>query len=187
MTDLKSKNDPLKSKNDKVKASAPDALPDFSTWSEEQIGFAPYWSPAPGKWFYAVPTAIDTRDPDFVRYLFRALAPIECQRGPKDDAESVLVGPGEYFSMSVYYALEQNINFYLESGIFPPLHVTSTKEVKTKTVGQTVWQFRVKVSPETRALLDAARAKQVKDKLFAEGERMAKYAEDERAAIAERS
>src|SRR6267142_3539793 len=144
------------------------ALPDFSNWSDEQIGFSPYWTPAPGKWTYARPIARDERDPEFIRYLFVALMPTPCRRGPgedsplKDNGENVTVAPGETFSMSVYYQLRDLFDFYLETGILDQansgVRIEAIKEVPTKKSGQTVWQFKAQVDPKVRPLLDAKRA-----------------------------
>jgi hypothetical protein len=143
-----------------------DALPNFDEWTDEQIGFAPYWKPAPGKSFYGAPVAIDMRDPAFIRYQFMALDNIECQRGPADEedpnAEKVVVKKGETFSVSVYHATRDLFDQYLqfsEETLKPvPVQVIAVKTVKTANQPK-CWQFRARTSPPMRLELDAWRAK----------------------------
>jgi hypothetical protein len=104
----------------------------------------------------------DDRDPAFVRYLMQAVQPTECHRGAKNDegvAESVTVEKGEYFSISVYYALKDAFDFYLDAAVRPIIKLTALKEVKTSTVGQTCWTWRLQVSPEDKKRLESARDK----------------------------
>ena len=150
-----------KSENATSNASAEPAdvsgVPNFDKWVEEQVGFAPYWNPEPEKWFFARVVARDERDPEFVRYLMQAGMPLNCKRGPADDAEDVAVKPGEHFSFSVYHSLRDTFDFYLETGLSPFLRVQSIKEVKTKTTGQTCWTWKVLVSPQDKKILEKKR------------------------------
>jgi hypothetical protein len=130
------------------------ALPDFSKWEEEQVGFAPYWNPEPLKWFLGRVVARDERDPDFVRYLMKAEIDTPCKRGPVTDAEDVMIRKGEFFSISVYHSLEGLFNAYLEMGFTPAMKVTAVKEVPTKKSGQT---WKVQVSPDDKKLLTKKR------------------------------
>jgi len=134
-----------------------DGLPDFSKWEEEQVGFAPYWSPAEEKWFLAQVFARDDRDPDFIRYLMRAGMLIPCKRGAGEDAEDIAVKPGGFFTISVYTSLRDTFDFYLESGIRPFVRIEAIKEVPTKKTGQTCWTWNVKVSPTDKKKLEFAR------------------------------
>ena len=133
-------------------------LPNFENWEEEQVGFAPYWGPAEMKWFYGQVVDKDERDPEFVRYLIRAGVDTQCQRGPVEDAEEVLVKAGEYFTISVYYSLQGAFDFYLETGIKPWMKVTAIKTTETSKSGRTVWHWKLVVSPEDKKRLNAARA-----------------------------
>jgi hypothetical protein len=144
-------------------------MPDFDKWSEEQVGFAPYWKPAEGKWFFGMPIAIDMRDPKFVRYQFIAGADTPCQRGPSDEederSEAVTVKKGETFSLSVYYSLRDVFDQYLQFGsdTEKPIlcRVDAVRTVPTKNQPK-CWQFKVRVSPEQKKELTAWRAKNVK-------------------------
>lgn len=143
-------------------------------WVDEQIGFAPYWKPEPGKVFIARPVSIDERDPEFVRYQMQCeQVAIECQRGPADGAETVTVNPGEQFSLSVYTQLAGVFNFYMESGIYPVCRVEALKEQKTSKPGQTVWMFKLQVTPADKARLEAARKENTKAQLADRNERAA--------------
>ena len=129
-------------------------MPDFDKWTDEQIGFAPYWKPQEGKWFYGAPVAVDMRDPKFVRYQFLAGADIPCQRGPGDEDsdrhEKVTVKEGQRFSLSVYYSLRDAFDEYLqfssETGKPVFVRVDAVRTVPTSN-HKTVWEFRVRVEP----------------------------------------
>lgn len=144
-------------------------MPNFDEWSEEQIGFAPYWKPEVGKWFYGAPVAIDMRDPKFVRFQFIAYADTPCQRGPSDEenenSEQVIVPKGGTFSLSVYYSLrdvfEEYLRYGAESGKPVPVRVDALRTVPTKNQPK-CWQFQARVAKDVKAALTAWRAKNVK-------------------------
>lgn len=146
-------------KNAKAPPTAPEAfeLPNFDEWEKEQVGFAPYWSPDTDKWFYGSVQARDERDPEFVRYLCKALMPMTVQRGPAEDAEKIDIKPGEYFSISVYYSLAEPFDFILEhfvlKGIEVPMRIKALKSVKTKKVGQTCWTWEMLLPKEMKKAL----------------------------------
>ena len=131
---------------------------DFSTWEEEQVGFAPYWNPEPGKFFVGTPVARDERDPSFLRYLIKAAVDTQCKRGPVDEAEEVLVKKGEFFSVSVYYALAEPFDAILENftskGTDILAKVTAIKTAKTKEKND-VWQWKMHLPPEHKKLMTA--------------------------------
>ena len=122
----------------------------YADWSEEQIGFAPYWEPNEGLGFVGTPVAIDARDPDFVRFLFIAQQDIECFRGSAASAESVLVKKGERFSIGSYFALVDALGEFLTfqqtTGKPLTVRVDAVRKVKTAKK-QDCWQFRVRVKP----------------------------------------
>jgi hypothetical protein len=76
------------------------------TFETEQTGFAPYWVAGVGKMFYAQVLYLDQRDPEFPRYVCKALSPLVCQRGATDDATQLFVKKGELFTTSVWSGLE---------------------------------------------------------------------------------
>lgn len=141
-------------------------MPDFDKWTDEQIGFAPYWKPGPGLWFYGAPVAIDMRDPKFIRYQFIAGLETPCRRGPGDEdderAENVTVPKGGTFSISVYYSLRDAFDEYLQygadSGQPIMVRVDALKTVPTKNQPK-CWQFRARLAPEQSKQLAAWRTK----------------------------
>lgn len=155
---------------------------DFSTWEEEQVGFAPYWNPEPGKFFVGTPVARDERDPSFLRYLIKAGMDTDCKRGPVDDAEPVLVKKGEFFSVSVYYALAEPFDLMLEEivskGIDILAKVTAIKTAKTKEKND-VWQWKMHLPPEHKKLMTAAKEEIRKARLADAQERKALQEENE--------
>jgi hypothetical protein len=157
-----------------MKGAAADGEIDTSNWEKEETGFAPYWTPAPGKKFLATPMGRDDRDPEFVRYQMRLeQAELECQSGPKDDPTPVIVKKGDTFTVSVYTQLDDKFNEYMESGIFPILQCIALKEVKTKTVGQTCWTFDLRVSPTDKQKILGFRKEKAMAAALAESERKA--------------
>jgi hypothetical protein len=82
-----------------------EAAPEFADYEEEKLDLPPYWVTDVGKSFAARVLDLDDRDPDFPRYVLEAMAPIECQSGPRDEAEDVRVEIGDYFTCSTYAGL----------------------------------------------------------------------------------
>jgi len=154
---------------------------DFSTWEEEQVGFAPYWNPEEGKFFVGTVVARDERDPEFLRYLIKAVVDTVCKRGPVDEAEEILVRKGEFFSISVYHALAEPFDFILENftarGVDIQMKLTAVKEAKTKTQGRTVWQWKMHLPPEHKKMLTVAKETVRKAALAEASERKAIEAE----------
>jgi len=134
-------------------------LPDFDKWEEETVGFAPYWNPEEGKWFYARIVERDDRDPEFVRYLFQAGMPTPCARGAEDSEtfEPVMINTGEYFTISVYFSLQGLFDLYLETGHRPYIKVISVKKVPTKKTGRNVWLWKVLSDPKDKRIMNQKR------------------------------
>jgi len=156
--------------NDKSKTVDPTATEttnvDYSNWTEEQINFAPYWKPAPGKWFSGTLTDVDLRDPKFIRYQFQSLETIECHRGPGDESndrhEKVMVHAGEKFSISVYKALENIFSDYLAVPFPVQVRVDVIRKDKTAD-GKDFWKLGAKVPPDTsKKLAEYRKAKAMK-------------------------
>jgi hypothetical protein len=91
----------------------------------------------------------DTRDPDFIRYVFTNTndAPLECATGKASDAEQIMVNPGEFFTVSSYAALPLDDLLGLECML------QAKDKVDTSTSGREVWRWRLVVPPETKKQL----------------------------------
>jgi hypothetical protein len=118
---------------------------------EEQTSFPPYWQPEEGKMFVGRVLALDERDPAFSRFIIQAMTPCDCARGPAKDAEEVKVSPGDQFSISVYSALP--LHLYLGEVV----EVTA-KGLRSLRNGNDLWEFRLRCSPETKAIANKRRA-----------------------------
>ena len=131
---------------------------DEDDYSDEQVGLPPYWNPEVGRKFKAVVVGIDEKDPEFPRYQLRASAAVRCGRGPSDDAETVLVKKGQYFTCSTYAALP--LNRYIGYEVI--VICVKLREGVTKQ-GYDVWEFRVLTDSETKKQLQDRRAIQRAD------------------------
>jgi len=133
----------------------------FADWTEEQVGFAPYFSAAEGAKFYAVPVELDNRQPKFVRVLFMAEHDTACFTGPTDDQTPTVVKKGEFFTLSLYAGLEEKFVEYL-SCPFPVPCLVECKEKVRIADGEDgprfFWKWSIKVSPETAKKLQGPRA-----------------------------
>lgn len=145
----------------KKEAVREDGLPvDFENWETEKLGdFPPYWNVEEGKQVYAKAIGVDYRDPDFRRIILEAQADTECQRGPNDDdAETVIVPKGEFFTMSEYSLVSSQVGFLIELGI--PFVLKCVEKVQSKTnPKQSYFTWELKMAPDSRKQLQAARAK----------------------------
>jgi len=155
------------------------AVPTFDTtkWTEEQVGFAPYWEPEAGSSVICrvVQKEVDPEERTFARYLLQAGEDIKCYRGPADEQEPVEVKKGEFFTISVFYSLQGLFDFYLENkvgfgGSCPWMKVLSVEKRKTSKPGQTVWVWKLFVDPKDRKQADQLRvlAEQKRAKMLAE-------------------
>lgn len=122
-------------------------------WEDESVGFPPYWSPAPGAAFRGKLMLRDDRDPEFVRYVFQNTnnLPLECATGKTDDAEQVMVQPGELFTVSLYAALPFDMMFGLECLLL------AKDKVETSKAGREVWRWRMILPPEAKKQLHERR------------------------------
>lgn len=125
-----------------AKGQDKEAVKDFSDlqegWEEQETfsEFPPYWNPAEGKSFQGKVLARDETG-DFPRYVIEATAVTECAKGSGDDAEPVMVNPGERFTVSEYSSLPLHLCFGLE------VKATSTEKSKKKTKnGYYPWQWK---------------------------------------------
>lgn len=141
-----------------------DDATDYDSWVETfQDGFPPYWTPEPGKSFLAKPVMLDARDPEFPRVVFEAIKPLECQKGPVEDAEFVTVNAGEKFTVSLYSAFK-DIDLYV--GI--PTMITSVeKKPQANNPKKSFWTFSGKVSPEDSKKLEAAKVERSRNQMAA--------------------
>lgn len=104
---------------------------------EVQTGFPAYWNPSDGARCIGIVVAKDDYDPDFVRIYMQATRPLQCQRGPKDDAEKVIVKPGEFFSVGDYKSLN------LQNFIGCEIYFEVDKKVQVKSdKKRSVWTFK---------------------------------------------
>lgn len=154
-------------------------------WEEEVVGFPPYWTPELGKMLLGRLLLADLRDPNFGRYVMQATqVPVQCQRGPADDAEPVIVQPGEFFTMSVYGGLpvDSMENFFdLELCLTPFNKRRLPPNEASQGKPRDFWDFKVIVAPESKKIL-TARKKEQGDRLIATRKRQAEL--DAKAAEA---
>lgn len=125
---------------------------DFSAFQEEQVGFPPYWNPEEGKQFYALPISRDERDPDFHRYVLQAFQDVDCQIGPSDDAETVKVKKGEFFTCSTYAALPLELYALAKTPV-----LVSVKKKRELKGNKELWIFSVALAPADKKRLDSVR------------------------------
>lgn len=132
----------------------------FDEWVDTfDGGYPPYWQPEKGAKFFAKPVSIDLRDPKFIRVVFEALQPLECQRGPVDEAEQVLVEPGQFFTTSIYAAF-QDIDMYIG---MPVMVHAKEKKRQTSDPSKSYWVFEGKVSPENAKRIQATKMQRFRE------------------------
>jgi hypothetical protein len=139
-------------------------LDSVKDWEREQTGFPPYWKPKHiGDLFFGKPILKDERDPAFPRYVVQATKfPVVCQQGPADDADMLIVRPGDYFTCSVWAALPLDDFFDIEvcavaenSRKLPPNEASDNRP-------RNLWTWNVKVTKESRKLIQTRRAEAAK-------------------------
>jgi hypothetical protein len=104
-------------------------------------GFPPYWNPTEGETIYFEPLFKDARDPEFVRYVCRALMPLTAATGSKTEGkdEPVEVLAGERFCISEYTSLP--LEQLLGNPAIPLKLVTLSKERVASDPKKTRWAF----------------------------------------------
>ena len=113
----------------------------------QQTTFPPYWPGEVGMTFMATVLGRDDSNPEFQRYVLRALRPTLCYRGPKAQAERVTVQTGEVFNCSVWTALK--LDDYVGIDVF----VTAKPNLPAKTPAGFVRDFELKTTKEGSRML----------------------------------
>jgi hypothetical protein len=139
------------------KAGAPEVMNAGQTavpegFEQQQTGFPPYWGPEHGKTFRGVVIERDDRDPEFMRFLLKATAPVACAQGPAEDQTEVQVKAGEFFTCSAYAALP--LDRYVGCEVF--VQAKQKRDIKG---GKEVWDFALFCSAETARLVADRQAK----------------------------
>jgi hypothetical protein len=122
------------------------AAPEFANYEEENLSLPPYWVTAIGKQFAARVIDLDNADPDFPRYVLEALAPVDCQNGPRDEAEDVHVKTGEFFTCSLYAGLP--LGRYIGCRVL--VECVGTRKTKQP---QPMYVFKMVMHPEDKAMV----------------------------------
>jgi hypothetical protein len=164
--ELFSKLDPMADNFEQALLEAEKAmLESVKGWSRQQVGFPPYWSPMrEGSLFFGRIVALDTRQPDFYRYIVQATKfPMFCKLGPTDDAEKIMVPTGDFFTVSAYASLPLEDFFDIE------VLVEATKKRKlpgneaSKGVKRDLWMWNVRVESEKeKKMIETRRSEKAK-------------------------
>ncbi len=136
------------------------AAPEFAGWEEENLSLPPYWVAAEGKEFAARVIDLDNADPEFPRYVLEALAPVDCQNGPREEAEDVHVKIGEFFTCSLYAGLP--LGKYVGARVL----IKCTGRRKTKQP-QPMYVFSMVMHPEDKRMVMQERKAIVLQKMAA--------------------
>jgi len=121
-------------------------------WEDEQTGFPPYWAPgfdgdtmSPGFIGRVIGIEEAKSDTDFDRWIISpTYGSVVCKKGPADDADLIEVKPGEFFTMSSYSSLQLQPYVGHEIAVIPQRKRDIGK-------GRDLWDWRLKVSKETKA------------------------------------
>jgi hypothetical protein len=154
VTDPEEVNRLLMAKLDEIKES----------WQAEQTGFPPYWRPdgSPGFIGRVIGKQYQEEDEEsFARWIISpTYAPVVCFRGPGEDAEQVVVQPGECFTMSEYSSIDMKRFQGTEISLCP-----KNKRKLNNGTGHTLWDWDLRVSPESKALM-LKRAEELEQRLL---------------------
>jgi hypothetical protein len=123
-----------------------DAAPEFADYEDENLSLPPYWVTDIGKTFAARVIDLDDRDPKFPRYVLEAMAPVDCQSGPRDEAEDVHVQIGEFFTCSTYAGLP--LERYIGCRVI--VKCDGTRKVNQP---QPMYTFKMKMHPDDKKMV----------------------------------
>jgi hypothetical protein len=133
-------------------------------WLVEQTGFPPYWRPdgSPGFIGRVIGKQYqEEEDESFTRWIVSpSYSAVLCYRGPTEEAETVVVQPGEMFTMSEY----SSINLARYQGCEIMLRPKNKRKLNNGT-GHSLWDWDLRVSPETRELM-ASKIDEIEQKLI---------------------
>ncbi len=139
-------------------------LDSVKDWEKEQTGFPPYWKPKmEGDLFFGKPILKDERNPEFERFVVQATKfPIVCQQGPADDADIIIVRPGDYFTVSVWSALPLEDFIDIETCVMAEKSRKLPGNDDSGGVPRKLWTWNVKVTTEARKLIRERRQETAK-------------------------
>lgn len=128
---------------------------DLSQYEEQPTTvFPPYWKPLLGAGFIARVITCDARDPEFLRYVLEAAAPVMCRVGSAQQDNLVQVEIGEQFTTSVYRGLP--LHEYM--GLLDPIVVVCVGQRQVKGRPNDMWVFKIRTSTRDSATLAERRA-----------------------------
>ncbi len=147
-----------------LKAYNQEILDSVKDWEKEQTGFPPYWKPkAEGDLFFGKPILKDERNPEFERYVVQATKfPVVCQQGPADDADIIVVRPGDYFTCSVWAALPLDEFIDIECVVMAEKTRKLPGTDESGGVPRKLWTWNVKMTKESRLLVRERRQETAK-------------------------
>jgi hypothetical protein len=127
----------------------------FAAESAEAIkigGFPPYYNPTPGEEIYLEALYVDERDPEFVRFVCRALAPVMCATGSKKNGkdEPVEVLPGDRFCVSNYVSLP--IDQLMGNPPIPIKIIVGDQVAVASDARKSRWEFQIVIPHKYRDL-----------------------------------
>jgi hypothetical protein len=134
-------------------------------WAKEQVGFPPYWSPLrEDSLFFGRIVALDTRQPDFQRFVVQSTKfPIFCRLGPSDDADKVMVPSGDFFTVSAYAGLPLEDFFDVEVCVRAIKKRKLPGNEASGGVKRDLWTWEVKVEPKDQEIIRNRRIEKAKE------------------------
>ena len=125
-------------------------------WEKDSLGFAPYFKVQEvGDCFVGKLVSLDFRDPKMPRFIFENPLdiPIQCFKGPVDNAEPITVNKGEFFTLSQYKGLP--IENYMDLEVM--YKVIGTQD--TPNGKMYVWEPRM--TAESKKIVNARRKEEM--------------------------